>query len=122
MIAFTLPSAAKLKATSKSSRVPTIEPRMVYSILLRLIIDPCVNYRATTLSVGPLMGLEHRQIDIRQHRSMLELIHVHVVFGCGVRVWVIKLDAAQREPGHAGTCKPTFRNPPVRNFVSSAKS
>ena len=24
--------------------------------------------------------------------------------------------------GHAGTCKPTFRNPPVRNFVGSAKS
>ena len=29
MIALTLPSAAKLKASSRSSRVPTIEPRMV---------------------------------------------------------------------------------------------
>ena len=32
---------------------------------LRPIIDSCPNYRVITLSVGPLMRLEHRQIEIR---------------------------------------------------------
>src|SRR5271169_964003 len=45
---------------------------------LEPITDSCVNYRAITLSVGILMRLEHRQIDIRQNPSMLELIQVHV--------------------------------------------
>jgi len=31
----------------------------------------------------------------------------------------LRIDAV---PGHAGTCKPTFRNPPVRNSVGSANS
>ena len=58
MIAFTLSSAAKLKASSKSSRVPTIEPRMVYEFSTTLRIETGKYYSRETAISWLLAWLE----------------------------------------------------------------